>query len=215
LPAQNPFRSEAAAYRFLLLTIAYFAAIVVAAAINRWLALATFLALTAAGAWWLLSRGERAKPERVRSRDSDVRRILVVANETVGGEELLDAIRERSAGVNEEVLVVSPTLTSRVQHWTSDQDRARAAAEQRLERSLAALREAGIDASGQVTDDDPVQAIEDALRVFGADEVIISTHPPGRSNWIEQNVVARARERCDCPIRHVVVDLAAEPARTP
>ncbi len=80
------------------------------------------------------------------------------------------------------------------------------------DRALAALREAGITARGQVSDDDPVQAVEDALRVFGADEVIISTHPPGRSNWIEQNVVERARERCDCPIRHVVVDLAAETA---
>ena len=195
-----------------MLTIAYFAAIVVAASINRWLALATFLALTSAGAWWLLSRGERAQPDRVRSREHDVRRILVVANETVGGDVLRETIRERAEGVEEEVLVVAPTLTSRVRHWTSDQDSARAVAEQRLERSLAALREAGVTARGQVADDDPVQAIEDALRVFGADEIIISTHPPGRSNWIEQNVVERARERCDCPIRPVVVDLAAEPA---
>jgi len=63
-----------------------------------------------------------------------------------------------------------------------------------------------------VGDADPLQAIEDALRAFGADEVIVSTHPPGRSNWLERDVIARARERFDLPITHVVVDLERERA---
>jgi hypothetical protein len=111
------------------------------------------------------------------------------------------------------VLVVCPALNSRIRHWTSDEDRAREQAQERLERSLAALSEAGVEARGEVGDDDPMQAIEDALRTFGADEIIISTHPPGRSNWLEKDVITRARERFDLPITHVVVDLQHEEAK--
>ena len=62
-------------------------------------------------------------------------------------------------------------------------------------------------ARGEVGDGDPLQAIEDALRTFGADEIIISTHPEGRSNWLERGIVENARERFPVPITHVVVDL--------
>jgi GABA permease len=55
-------------------------------------------------------------------------------------------------------------------------------------------------------------AISDALRTFGADEILISTHPPGRSNWLEKGVIERARERFPVPITHVVVDLERESA---
>jgi hypothetical protein len=55
-----------------------------------------------------------------------------------------------------------------------------------------------------------VQAIDDALRTFGADEIVVSTHPPGRSNWLEKGVIERSRERYGCPLTHVVVDLEAE-----
>ena len=129
---------------------------------------------------------------------------------TVGGNKLRDMIHEKSEGVREEVLVVSPALNSPLKHWTSDEDEAREAARERLHRSLARLREAGIDARGEIGDSEPVQAMEDALRTFGADEIIISTHPEGRSNWLERGVVARARERFAVPITHVVVDLERE-----
>ena len=90
---------------------------------------------------------------------------------------------------------------------------ARAAAQERLEASLGALAEEGVDARGEVGDADPIQAIDDALRTFGADEIIISTHPPGRSNWLEKQVIVRARERYELPITHVVVDLVHEAER--
>ncbi|HEX9379308.1 MAG TPA: universal stress protein, partial [Gaiellaceae bacterium] len=138
------------------------------------------------------------------------RRILVIANETVGGHTLRSAILERSLDVREEVLVVTPALNSPLRHWVSDDDGARAAAQQRLEKSLAQLSEAGVEARGEIGDGDPLQAIEDALRTFGADEIIISTHPEGRSNWLERGVVKNARERFAVPITHVVVDLEAE-----
>ena len=138
------------------------------------------------------------------------RRILVVANETVAGRALREEIQSRVGGHEDEVFVVCPALNSRIRHWLSDVDRARTRAHERLDASLRALAEIGILADGSVGDDDPLQAIDDALRTFPADEIIISTHPPGRSNWLEKRIVARAREHCRVPISHVVVDLEQE-----
>ncbi len=210
---KNPLRSEAEAFQFLLGALVYFGLIAIAGVINAWAGLAVFIVLTAGlFVWWLRSR--RVEPPRqtapVHRGGPDERRILVIANETVGGEALRNEIRGRSEGYTAEVLVVTPALNSPVRHWTSDEDQARADAQQRLEASLERLGRAGIAARGEVGDGDPLQAIEDALRTFGADEVIISTHPEGRSNWLERGVVSGARERFAVPITHVVVDLEAE-----
>ena len=209
----NPFRSEAEAYRFVWLTVGYFGLIVAGALINRWLGLAVFIVLSAIVLFFYFRRGERQRPIVASTRRrgaEDERRILVVANETVGGETLRNTIRDRSAGFRSQVLVVSPALNSPLKHWVSDDDEARRAAQERLDRSLARLREAGIEARGEIGDGEPLQAIEDALRTFGADEIIISTHPEGRSNWLERGVVSGARERFTVPITHVVVDLERE-----
>jgi hypothetical protein len=210
---KNPLRSEAEAFQFLLGVVVYFAAIVIAAAIDKWAGLAVFIVLSAGVIiWWL--RARRLEPPirtEVRHRGGEnVRRFLVIANETVGGRTLRDRITEKAAGYEEQVLVVCPALNSPLRHWTSDEDDARIEAQRRLEASLARLRAAGVDARGEVGDADPVQAMEDALRLFGADEIIISTHPEGRSHWLERGVVTTARDRFDVPITHVVVDLEAE-----
>jgi nucleotide-binding universal stress UspA family protein len=210
----NPFRSEAEAYRFLLLTVGYFAAIAIAAlAIDKWAGLAVFGGLTLAGLVYV-ARGRRLEPPRqqVPSRQGkeNERRILVIANETVGGGPLREEIRRRSEGYDEQVFVVTPALNSPLRHWASDEDNARAQAQKRLNASLTRLREVGIDAKGEVGDGEPLQAMEDALRLFGADEIIISTHPEGRSHWLERGIVQAARERFAVPITHVVVDLEAE-----
>ena len=206
--ARNPFRSEAEAYRFLLLTVGYFALIVAAAAIATWLGVVVFAALTAAAVWlWMRSRPDepvrRTSVPRLGGKDE--RRILVIANETVGGEELLAILRRKAEGVQEHVLVVCPALNSQVRTWASDEDGAHAAAQRRLDASLAQLERDGVQAEGAVGDGDPLQAIEDALRTFGADEIVIST----RSHLLERNVVGAARDRFDVPITHVVVDLDA------
>jgi hypothetical protein len=210
----NPLRSEAEAYRFVWLTVGYLGAIAVASgAGGKWAGLAVFVVLTlAVGALQMRRRHEEAvEPTRTASKSGEgERRILVVANETVGGRTLLDEIRRHSEGVKEEILVVVPALNSALRHWTSDEDAARGAAQQRLDASLARLAENGIVARGEVGDGEPLQAIEDALRTFGADEVIISTHPEGRSHWLERGVVTGARERFALPITHVVVDLESE-----
>ena len=107
------------------------------------------------------------------------------------------------------VLVVCPALNSPLRHWVSDEDEARASANARLDQSLAAMRAAGVDASGEIGDGDPIQAIEDAVRTFRPDELIVSTHPEGRSHWLERGVVEKARERFALRVTHVVVDLDA------
>ena len=209
----NPLRSEAEAFRFVIGAIVYFAAIAIASASGGWKAgLPVFLVLTAAVlVWWARTRRvERPPQTRSRPHRDGERRILVIANETVGGETLRNCITEKSAGVREEVLLVTPALNSPIRHWVSDEDGARAAAQERLEASLERLQSAGVAARGEVGDGDPLQAIEDAVRTFGPDEIIISTHPEGRSHWLERGVVAKARERFAVPITHVVVDLERE-----
>ncbi len=212
---QNPFRSEAVAYRFLLVLVACFAAIVLADRLfGRWGALVVAVLALGAFAWWLLFGGQPPPPVQTAPRRRSApgeKRILVVANETVGGEKLRRCIREKTEGVDKaEILVVAPALNSPVRQWASDEDPARRQAQERLAASLARLREAGIQASGEIGDSEPLQAIEDGLRVFGADEIILSTHPEGRSHWLERGLVDAARQRFAVPITHVIVDLEEE-----
>ena len=209
---RNPFRSEAEAFRFVLLLVGYFALIVLAKVLfGNVAALIVFVVLTLGGLYFLRSRPEGPiEVPTVRRGAEDERRILVIANETVGGVALREMIREKSEGYRESVLVVTPALNSPVRHWTSDEDGARAAAGERLQRSLARLHELGVEARGEVGDCEPLQALEDYARIFGPDEIIISTHPEGRSHWLERGVVRAARERFSVPITHVVVDLEAE-----
>jgi hypothetical protein len=210
---RNPLRSEADAFQFLLGAVVYFAAIAIAGVINAWAGLAVFIVLTGGVLWWWYRSRQVEAPRQTASTHRGgpgERRILVIANETVGGGPLRRQIEERSSGYETSVLVVSPALNSPLRHWASDEDPAREAARQRLETSLQRLRENGIEASGEVGDADPLQAIEDAVRTFGPDEIIISTHPEGRSHWLERGVVTGARERFAVPITHVVVDLEAE-----
>ena len=210
---KNPLRSEAEAFQFLLGAAVYFGLIAIAGVINAWLGLAVFIVLTLlAVGWWLRARRieEQTKTLPVHRGEPGDRRILVIANETVGGGPLRERIEKLSEGYDTKVLVVTPALNSRVRTITSDVDPAREQAQQRLDASLARLRQDGIDARGEVGDGDPLQAIEDALRTFGADQIVISTHPEGRSHWLERGVVSGAKERFAVPIHHVVVDLDAE-----
>ena len=206
---RNPLRSEQEAFRWVILTVVAFALIVIGALINTWLGLAVFIAVTLAAVWYM-TRGREERPLPVRpatTSDEDERRILVIANETLGAEALRRCIEKKSEGVRENVLVVSPALApSAVKHWASDEDPGRAEAQERLDESLAHLRRGGISARGEIGDAEPLQAIEDALRTFGADEIIISTHPEGKSKWLERGIVSAARERFAVPITHVVAD---------
>jgi GABA permease len=206
---ESPFRSEAAAFRFLLITIGAFALIVVASWIDPWLGFGVFVLLTAAAiVVYLRERAPKPPAQHVEHVGApDERRVLVVANETLTGEELMSAIGELALAGRTQFYVVCPALNSRLKTWTSDEDAAREAAQERLDATLVRLTEVGVEAHGTVGDLDPLVAIEDGVRTFHPDEIVVSTHPPGRSNWLERGVVPAVEERYDVPVRHVVVDL--------
>jgi GABA permease len=211
---KNPFRTEAAAFHFLWGTIGYFGLIAIASLINTWAGVVVFVLETGVLiGWWLTTRGDSEAPEKQAPppHPPGEKRLLVIANETVGGPELLAELERHARGRQTDVLVVTPALNSPLRHWVSDEDAAREAAAARLEASLETMRAAGMNAHGEVGDSDPVQAIEDAIRTFAPDEIVISTHPEGRSNWLERGVVGSAKERFAVPVTHVVVDLEAEP----
>jgi hypothetical protein len=212
----NPLRSEQEAFRFTLIVAVLVAPIVLAAIIwDSSVALGVAGGLAVGLLFAFLMRREDRTPQRVDLRrrdagDGEGRRILVVANETLTGEALRNEIELRSEGKDAEIRVVCPALNTRLKTWASDEDSARSAATERLASMLQTLAADGLPAEGDIGDGDPVQAMEDELRKFPADEVIISTHPPGRSNWLERGVVERARERFEVPVTHVVVDLERE-----
>jgi GABA permease len=212
----NPLRSEADAFRWVVLIGAGAVSVIVLTLLTRpvigviW---AAALIGFGAGVAYRGARGSLPRNVELTRGGDGKHRILVVANETVGGAALLDEIRDRCRNRDCAILVVTPALVaSRASHWTSDVDEAIELARQRMELSLIALGELGLKAKGEIGDSDPNVAIEDALRVFPADEIVISTHPPERSRWLEHGVVERARAQIDLPISHVVVDLAADRA---
>ena len=132
------------------------------------------------------------------------RHILVVAGVKLAGEDLR---RELAAagGAGVELDVLSPILASRSHHWASDVDREREEARERLEASLAWAAEQGFAAKGEVGDSDPLVAIEDELRDFGADEVVIVTHPRERTSWLARRMLGHLARELDVPVREIVV----------
>jgi hypothetical protein len=134
-------------------------------------------------------------------------RILVVANETCPGTDLHRAVARLAGGAPSEVLLIAPALNGWVSTWANDVDGARQAAQDRVDDMVRALREDGLEATGEVGDGNPLVAIEDALRVFPADAIVVSTHPPGRSRWLARSLVSRVERRFELPVTHVVVDL--------
>ena len=212
----NPLRSEADAFRWAVIVGGGAVSVIVLTLLTRpvigviW---AAALIGFGVGVAYRGARGSLPRNVSLTQGGDGKYRLLVVANETVGGEPLLDEIRDRCRGRQSELLVVTPALaSSRAAHWASDVDEAIELARQRMELSLIAIGELGLKARGEIGDSDPNMAIEDALQVFPADEIVISTHPPERSRWLEHGVVDRAREQINLPISHVVVDLAADRA---
>ncbi|HUQ23238.1 MAG TPA: hypothetical protein VM049_09525 [Gaiellaceae bacterium] len=134
----------------------------------------------------------------------DQRKILVVANETLLGNELLDAVRRRDAAGDALVVVVAPVNTPREGYVVYDNTR-RASAGRRLDRTLARFREAGIHAMGHVVDNDPLTAVKDAIAMEEPDELIVSTHPASKSGWLRRNLIDEIRKAAgERPVEHVV-----------
>jgi len=136
------------------------------------------------------------------------RHVLVVATAQLAGEELRQQLTARGGAV--ELDVLAPILASHSHHWTSDVDREREEARKRLQGSLAWAAAHGFAAKGEVGDPDPLTAIEDELRDFGADEVIIAMPPGQHRSWLANRMLAHLARQLDVPVRDVIVD--EEPA---
>jgi GABA permease len=216
----NPLRSEADVFR-LVVVIGVAAALVVALTLitrSVWgVLLAALLIGVGIGFAWRVTRGSEPRSiEAPYATDDDTRRILVVANQTAAGRELLEEIGNRCRGQRCEVMLVSPALVgSRAERWASDVDAGLDLARERMASSVTALRGIGIEVRAEIGDPDPNMAIEDALRSFPADEIVISTLPPEQSRWLEHEVVERTRREVELPMTHVVVDLDADRSAAP
>jgi GABA permease len=140
-----------------------------------------------------------------------MKHVLVIANETVAGQSLIEALeRRKSDGLL--VTVICPVNQPR-EGYVVYEDTRRASAGRRLDKTLETLRADGIKASGFVVDADPVAAVRDALAQLEPrpDEIVVSTHPRQRSGWLRRDVVERIRRAAgDIPVEHVVVDLEKE-----
>ncbi len=140
---------------------------------------------------------------------SERKNILVVANETVAGKALIEAVKRHADRGDVAVHVLCPQNHPTHGHVIYDES-VRSAAENRLTMTLAQLREVGIEADGEVADPDPYSAIMDALGEEDYDEIIISTHPETRSGWLRQDLISRVQQGTRTPVEHVVVDLTGE-----
>jgi hypothetical protein len=135
--------------------------------------------------------------------------VLVVANETLGARSIVNAIRERAEQGDVRVTVAAPQTQPKA-GYVIYQDAVRDAAQARVDATVGALHELGIDAQGDVMDPDPFTATMDAADEFRPDEIIISTHPETRSGWLRRDLIERVRDATGLPVEHLVVDLDAE-----
>jgi hypothetical protein len=142
------------------------------------------------------------EPIEVASAGDERRRLLLVAIEPVDEPAAIETLRTaaRSGGDSDaEVLVLAPALNSPLSHWASDVGRSRLDAQRKLVLTVGALAAAEVEARGTVGDPDPLQAVEDTLRQFAADEVIVAL-PGGDEQGDARALVAELRRRMDLPV---------------
>ena len=137
-------------------------------------------------------------------------KVLVLANETIGGEKLLDAVRERAArGDDVEFFVVVPQTRPRHGNVIYD-DAVRDSAQVRVDLALEFMHAEGIAGSGEVGDADPLNAAKDAIAEHAIDEILVSTLPAQSSGWLRRDLPERLQEETGLPVQHVVVDLVRD-----
>ncbi len=130
--------------------------------------------------------------------------VLVVSDTVCAPETIRAHVTAHAAGRTTRVFVVAPALGSRLDRLTGDEGAHTRAAEQ-LEATLAALEGVTDSAAGEVGSHDPIQAIDEALRKFPADEIVLAVDPEGARNWLEHDIVGIARERYDIPVTPIAV----------
>jgi hypothetical protein len=212
---RNPVRSEADAFHIVLGSgVIIAAAVVLGAALDPLVGIALFAGALAGALIWELATSDpdRRRPlseaeAAGRQNATRGRCLLVVANRTLASQTLRSELVRRARS-DTEVHFIAPILASRIHYIASDVDRELADARDRLADVLAWAEYQGLRATGRVGDPNvALGAIEDELRRSGADEVIISTHPPKQSNWLETGIVKRLREELDIPVTHLIAEV--------
>jgi hypothetical protein len=213
-----PVRSEADAFHIVIGCVAVLGAAALLGALVSPLVGVALLAGAVIGALvWEFATPDPDRRRPLREAAAEGRRftrerplVLVVANRTLASSTLRDELTRRARD-GADLRIVAPILASRVHYYASDIDRELAEARERLADLLAWASANGVRATGIVGDPNvALGAIEDELRRSAADEVLIATHPPSRSNWLETGIVARLRDELDIPVTHLVAEL--EPA---
>jgi hypothetical protein len=138
-----------------------------------------------------------------------VKEILVVANRTLGGATLLEAVREHAAAGDVRFRLVVPR-TPPSAGLVIYEEAVRESAQARVDLALSLLAEEGIQASGEVGDPDPFLATMDAVAEHRPERIIVSTHPAAHSGWLRRDLIARIENASGLPVEHVVVDLEHE-----
>jgi hypothetical protein len=138
-----------------------------------------------------------------------MKEVLVIANRTLGGGKLLDAVRERAAGGDARFRLVVPQTKPSAGLVIYD-EAVRESAQVRVDLALSAVAAEGIEATGEVGDPDPFMATMDAVAVHRPDEIIVSTHPATASGWLRRDLIERIQNATGLPVAHIVVDLDQE-----
>jgi uncharacterized protein (DUF433 family) len=138
-----------------------------------------------------------------------MRTVLVVANETIGGKPLIDAVRRYAEEEATRFVLVVPQTRPRAGYVIYD-DSVFDAAQTRVDLAVGFVRSEGMDAVGEVGDPDPYTATMDAVREYDPDAIIISTYPESRSGWMRRDLVDRIRAASGVPVEHVVADIDNE-----
>jgi hypothetical protein len=137
-----------------------------------------------------------------------VSKVLVVANETLGGKALIDAVLPR-AEKGDQIMVVVPATKPRhgdIIYLESVRD----AAQVRIDLAKSFMAEHGVNIEGEVGDPDPFHAAMDAVREWEPSEIIVSTHPETRSGWLRKDLIQHLRDESGLPVHHVITDLQVE-----
>jgi hypothetical protein len=154
---------------------------------------------------WPTRRARLGEAPRVRTIEDGRYRVLVIADERCAAPSFAEELKADAGGRPLSVFVMSPALQSRAGQLAGDQ-RAYDDASRRLNQILEGLRRADMEAGGEIGPHDPLQAADDGLRQFPANEIVFVTHPDDEESWAERGVVGNARSRYSQPVKHITVD---------
>jgi plastocyanin len=212
---RSPFHSEQEAFRFLLLLTLALIPVVLATALGpTWLALVVLAVVLGV----LALRVAQLRMRKVRGLELSVkmapphmgsaaeRRVLVVANDTLDEEALLREVERLACVPDTHLLLLVPALITTGARLTGAIDGLCDQARVRLKTALDRAGDHGLVVAGEISEADPLQAIEDTFATFAPDEVIVSTRSEQAASGLEPRLAGLVRERFAVPVRHLVLE---------